>query len=115
MIPLPKDLMDYIRGFKMRENDYILTASPKHTEPQTYYSRYKTFLRQHNLGDYTFHELRHTFATHCVDMGFDIKSLSEILGHADVSTTMNLYVHPTLQMKKRQMDMLTMHRYSPSK
>lgn len=114
-IPLPKDLMDYIREFKTCENDYILTASPKHTEPQTYYARYKTFLRQHDLGDYTFHELRHTFATQCVDMGFDIKSLSEILGHADVSTTMNLYVHPTLQMKKRQMDMLTMQTYSPSK
>ena len=77
-IPLPKDLMNYIKEFKMCDNYYILTASPKHTEPQTYYSRYKTFLRQHDLGKFTFHELRHTFATQCVDMGFDIKSPASV-------------------------------------
>ena len=114
-IPMPDCLIEYIKGFREKDDRYLLTATTKYTEPNTYYSRYKTFLRQNNLGDYTFHELRHTFATQCVDKGFDIKSLLEILGHADVSTTMNLYVHPTLQMKKRQMDMLTMTSYSPSK
>jgi site-specific recombinase XerD len=48
-------------------------------------------------------------------MGFDVKSLSEILGHSNVTTTMNLYVHPTLQMKKQQMEKLTMSVNSPSK
>ena len=114
-IPMPDCLIEYIKGFREKDDRYLLTATTKYTEPNTYYSRYKTFLRQNELGEYTFHELRHTFATQCVDKGFDIKSLSEILGHADVSTTMNLYVHPTLQMKKRQMDMLTMTSYSPSK
>ena len=112
---MPDCLIEYIKGFREKDGRYLLTATTKYTEPNTYYSRYKTFLRQNELGEYTFHELRHTFATQCVDKGFDIKSLSEILGHADVSTTMNLYVHPTLQMKKRQMDMLTMTSYSPSK
>ena len=114
-IPLPSCLIEYIKTFKSNDDRYLLTATKKYTEPHTYYSRYKTFLRQNDLGDYTFHELRHTFATQCVDMGFDIKSLSEILGHSNVTTTMNLYVHPTLQMKKRQMDLLTMQSYSPSK
>lgn len=115
IIPLPDFLVGYLREFKLNDEIYILTANTKHTEPHTYYSRYKNFLRKHDLGDYTFHELRHTFATECVEKGFDIKSLSEILGHADVSTTMNLYVHPTLQMKKRQMNMLAPMSYSPSK
>lgn len=114
-IPLPQDLINYIKEFKLSGDIFVLTASAKHTEPQTFYARYKTFLKKHNLGNNTFHELRHTFATECINKGFDVKSLSEILGHADVSTTMNLYVHPTLQMKKRQMDMLTMTSYSPSK
>ena len=85
--------------------------------PETYedFAINTSFLKKNNLGNYTFHELRHTFATQCVDMGFDVKSLSEILGHSNVTTTMNLYVHPTLQMKKRQMDMLTMTTHSPSK
>lgn len=115
IIPLPSFLLDYIEGFRSSNDRFILTGSQKHTEPHTYYTRYKTFLRRNNIGDYTYHELRHTFATDCVEKGFDIKSLSEILGHANVSTTMNLYVHPTLQMKKRQMDMLAPISYSPSK
>lgn len=115
IIPLPGFLVEYIKDFRANDDKYVLTASTKHTEPHTYYMRYKNYLRKHNLGNYTFHELRHTFATECVDRGFDIKSLSEILGHADVSTTMNYYVHPTLQMKKRQMEMLTRTSCSPSK
>ena len=55
---------------------------------------------------YTFHALRHTFATHCVSLGFDIKSLSEILGHANVSTTLAIYVHPTMEQKRKQMALL---------
>ena len=115
VIPLPTFLVEYIKDFKTNDDMYILTASTKYTEPHTYYMRYKNYLRKYNLGNYTFHELRHTFATECVDKGFDIKSLSEILGHADVSTTMNYYVHPTLRMKKRQMEMLSRTSYSPSK
>lgn len=107
-IPLPDYLVRRIKPFQKDDDFYVLTGSLKHTEPHTFYTRYKTFLRKNKLGDYTFHELRHTFATLCVDRGFDIKSLSEILGHSDVKTTMNLYVHPTLQMKKRQMDTLSL-------
>ncbi|MBQ8439749.1 MAG: tyrosine-type recombinase/integrase, partial [Clostridia bacterium] len=50
---------------------------------------------------------RHTFATRCVECGFDAKSLSEILGHANVTTTMAIYVHPTLEQKREQMERLT--------
>ena len=115
IIPLPACLLEYIRPFRSNGERYILTSSCRPTEPRVYYAKYKNFLKKNNLGNYTFHELRHTFATQCVDMGFDVKSLSEILGHSNVTTTMNLYVHPTLQMKKRQMDMLTMTTHSPSK
>ena len=50
--------------------------------------------------------MRHTFATRCVENGFDAKSLSEILGHANVNTTLQRYVHPSLEQKKEQMNML---------
>ena len=106
IIPMPEYLVNYIKKYERNSDCYILTGSTKNTEPHTFYTRYKTFLRKNDLGDYTFHQLRHTFATLCVEQNFDMKSLSEILGHADVQTTMNLYVHPTLQMKKRQMDTL---------
>lgn len=115
IIPLPCFVMEYLEKLRKSEEKYVLTSSTKCTEPHTYYSRYKTFLRKNKIEDYTFHELRHTFATKCVEMGFDIKSLSEILGHADVKTTMNLYVHPTLQMKRAQMELLKPSCNSPSK
>ena len=53
-----------------------------------------------------FHTLRHTFATRCVEAGFDMKTLSEILGHSNVATTMNLYVHPNLELKRENMNRL---------
>ena len=107
-IPLPESLVDMIRSKRKDPMNYFLTGTSKPTEPHTFYTRYKTFLRKSGLNSYTFHAIRHSFATRCVECGFDIKSLSEILGHSDVKTTMNLYVHPTMQMKKRQMDMLTL-------
>lgn len=48
---------------------------------------------------FNFHMLRHIFATNCIMQGFDMKSLSEILGHSNVSTTMRIYVHSDMERK----------------
>lgn len=64
-------------------------------------------LKKCEIESANFHALRHTFATRCVELGFDVKSLSEILGHATVNITMNRYVHPTLDMKKENMEKLS--------
>ena len=56
---------------------------------------------------FTPHCLRHTFATRCIELGMDIKTLSEILGHSNVSTTMSIYVHSTESHKKKQMELLS--------
>jgi site-specific recombinase XerD len=63
-------------------------------------------MRGYGLESYSFHALRHTFATRCVEQGFDTKSLSEILGHANISTTLAFYVHPSLEQKRAQMEKL---------
>ena len=67
---------------------------------------YKRFIKRNDLGEYTFHALRHTFATRGIASGFDAKSLSEILGHADVTTTLRCYVHPAMEQKRKQMENL---------
>ena len=54
-----------------------------------------------------FYTLRHTFATRCIEVGFDVKSLSEILGHANVSITLNRNVHPSMELKQKNMDKLS--------
>lgn len=51
--------------------------------------------------------LRHTFATRCIELGFDVKSLSEILGHATVNITLNRYVHPSMELKQQNMQKLS--------
>lgn len=106
MIPLPSFLADYLRPFISSGDQYLLTGTDKYTEPHQFYMRYKTFMKSLGLGEYSFHSLRHTFATRCIDNGFDPKSLSEILGHANVSTTLALYVHPTIEHKRKQMERL---------
>ncbi len=101
-IPLPEFLRELLTAQKLKisSNDaYILTGTKKYIEPSNYYMRYTRWLRRLNIKHYSFHALRHTFATRCVENGFDVKALSELLGHADVKITLNRYVHPTMEMK----------------
>lgn len=70
-------------------------------------NRFKKILSKTMIEDTNFHALRHTFATRCIELGFDIKSLSEILGHASVNITLNRYVHPSMELKQKNMNMLS--------
>lgn len=108
-IPLPDFICPFLR--KLRENPscYLLTGMKTYMEPRSYYNHYKKILSDIDLDSYNYHALRHTFATRCVEQGFDVKSLSEILGHADVGTTMRRYVHPSMKTKRQQMQLLQIH------
>ena len=105
-IPLPLALCSYLRSRRKESGAYLLTGTDKPSEPHTLYVRYERFLRRNGFDSYTFHALRHTFATRGIEAGFDAKSLSEILGHSDVSTTMRCYVHPSVDQKRKQMETL---------
>ena len=70
-------------------------------------NHFKKVLKECSVAPANYHALRHTFATRCIELGFDIKSLSEILGHASVNITMNRYVHPSLELKKENMKKLS--------
>jgi integrase len=105
-IPLPGFLAEYLECRRREPQFYLLTGKRKYTEPHQFYVRYRNYLEEHGIENYTFHSLRHTFATRCVEMEFDTKSLAEILGHSHISTTLSIYVHPSLQQKKLQMDRL---------
>ena len=70
-------------------------------------NRFKRIQKVCGIETANFHALRHTFATRCIELGFDVKSLSEILGHASVNITMNRYVHPTYELKKENMQKLS--------
>lgn len=105
-IPLPQFLINLLSGYRQAPGSFLLTGTAKCMEPRNYYRSYKTILKKCGLEQYNYHALRHTFATRCVEHGFDIKSLSEILGHADVNITLRRYVHPSMELKKEQMERL---------
>lgn len=105
-IPLPKTLCGYLRSRRGADDEYLLTGTDKPSEPHTLYIRYERFLRRNGFESYTFHAIRHTFATRGIASGFDAKSLSEILGHSDVTTTLRCYVHPSMEEKRSQMETL---------
>jgi len=100
IIPLNEKLYNLLLAMKSDDEFYILTGKKKFIEPRNYYGRYKTIMKKLNYENYNFHVLRHTFATRCIEVGIDAKSLSEILGHSNIKTTMSLYVHPTVDTKK---------------
>ena len=103
-IPLPDFLISIIVNLNYRSNAYILTGTnERYIEPRTLEYRFKAILKKCGLGNYKFHQLRHRFATQCVELGFDIKCLSEILGHSSVNITLNRYVHSTMELKKNNM------------
>ena len=71
-------------------------------------NRFKALVVESKIDDANFHCLRHTFPTRCVEVGFEIKSLSEILGHANVNITLNRYVHSSFDLKYSNMNKLSL-------
>lgn len=105
-IPLNKWIMQYAVLLRGNDNEYIITGKEKHIEPNKYRIYYNRQLKDLDLPHRKFHSLRHTFATRCIECGCDYKSLSELLGHSNVSITMNLYVHPQLELKRKCVELL---------
>lgn len=105
-IPIPSFLMEILQKIRSNDNCYILSGSDKIIEPRTLQHRFKSLLKKADLPSVNYHSLRHMFATNCVRAGFDVKTLSEILGHAAVETTLNRYVHSSMERKTQCMNML---------
>lgn len=109
-IPLPGFLVELIREFEpSNTNTYLLSCSEKIIEPRTMQYRFQSFLRQVKLPSINFHSLRHIFATSCIEIGFDVKTLSEILGHGSVEITLNRYVHSSMDRKRECMERLCLN------
>lgn len=103
-IPLPDKLIDMLAQNKKAANAYVLTGVDwKYVEPRTMQNHFQRVIKNCSIEPANYHCLRHTFATRCVELDFDIKSLSEILGHASVNITMNRYVHPSMELKRKNM------------
>ena len=110
-IPIPDFLMSalYALSAQSCSDAYILTQTDEPLDPRTLQYYFNKVTISCGIGKINYHILRHTFATNCVALGFDIKTLSEILGHSNVSITLNKYVHPSIQQKTIQMASVILH------
>ena len=105
-IPLNKEFSEILKKYKTESDNYILSNCDKWIEPRTYRRYFKKCLNKAKVNEINFHGLRHTFATNCIKLGVDYKTVSELLGHANVNITLNLYVHPQMSQKKKCIDLI---------
>lgn len=107
-IPMSRELLRMLKPMKKIVNSsfFVITNDAKPTEPRTYRSYYKNLMIQFGVPALKFHGLRHSFATRCIESKCDYKTVSVLLGHANISTTLNLYVHPNLEQKKKAIDQM---------
>ena len=107
-IPISKDLLRIMKPMKKVVNNsfFVLTNDAKPTEPRTYRSYYENFMKELDIPKLKFHGLRHSFATRCIESKCDYKTVSVLLGHSNISTTLNLYVHPNMEQKKKAIEQM---------
>ncbi len=105
-IPICCSLMKFLKPLKRIANDsfYVVTNSLTPMEPRVYRKHFNKILKEQGFAKMKFHGLRHTFATRCIESKADYKTVSSILGHASITTTLNLYVHPSSEEKKKCID-----------
>ncbi|MGP1411826.1 MAG: tyrosine-type recombinase/integrase [Peptoanaerobacter stomatis] len=104
-IPLSNSIYNILKSHKPQDDDvYLLTGSKKYIEPRTYRSYYDKFIKNTGIEHINFHALRHTFATRLIESGVDYKTVSELLGHSSVNITLNLYIHPHMEQKRKAVE-----------
>lgn len=107
-IPIPDEVFEILVDMKRPDGCFFLTGKESvFIEPRTMENHFDRIMKACGIDNATMHTCRHSFATRCVEVGFDIKTLSEILGHASVSITMNRYVHPSMELKQANMNKLS--------
>lgn len=106
-IPLTEFLINRLKRTHSPAHCFFLTGTKQYVEPRSMSNQFKYILETLNVSYVNFHVLRHTFATRCIENDFDIKALSEILGHSSVNITLNRYVHTSLEQKRRNMKKLS--------
>lgn len=107
-IPISKQLFQSLKTVrKQSQSPYVVGTSTQSKEPRSYRDYFSRLLKRLNIPHLVFHGCRHTFATRCIESQCDYKTVSVILGHSNVATTLNLYVHPNLSQKKKCIDRMS--------
>lgn len=108
-IPIPLRLVPVLKKMKSSAiSEYVVSDRKTFISPRTYEYRFHKLLAAYDIPKINYHALRHTFATRCIEVGIDIKTLSELMGHSNVSITLNTYVHSSMELKRQQIEKLSL-------
>lgn len=109
-VPVVNSLLKRIRQLTkdVCEEAYVLTNTLCPIEPRTYRNYYDSLLRRLGLPKLKYHGLRHSFATRCIESKCDYKTLSALMGHSNIATTLNLYVHPDIRQKRKCVEQMSL-------
>ena len=105
-------MLKKLHGNASNSTWFLSGNESKPTEPRCYRKSIKAYLKQATIRQVRPHALRHTFATTCLQAGCDVKTLSELLGHANANITLQRYVHSDLTRKRREMNRIFSHQVS---
>ena len=105
-IPLPQFLIAKLKAYQADGSGFLINRNGKFIEPNVYSRRYKEILKILDIPYRKYHSTRHTFATRALEIGIDIKTLSELLGHSSPTVTLNLYSHSLPEHKRKEMNRL---------
>lgn len=105
IIPVPKNLIPILKEMKMKaRNQYVISDSDKILMVRSYQRSFERLLKRLGIKHKGFHSLRHTFATRALEIGVDVKTLAEILGHKNANITLQRYAHSMPEHKKEIMN-----------
>ena len=108
VIPIPRQIMSLLRKMKTKaRTEFVIeTRTKQMVEQRSYQRSFQRILRRIGVQYHNFHALRHTFATRALEMGMDVKTVSEILGHKNASMTLSRYTHSMMTYKIDMMNKL---------
>lgn len=105
-IPVPKNLLTILKDYKKSPSLWVISDGKREMTTRRYQRNFESLLTKLDIEHHGFHAIRHTFATRAAECGFDVKTLSEILGHKSPAITLNRYVHSMLNHKRDMMNLL---------
>lgn len=91
-IPLTDTAISILDGLP-KDSIYVFARKGKPVKRANYNMQLKRISEKLQIEPFSIHKLRHTFATRCIESGMKPKTLQKILGHSDITVTLNYYVH----------------------
>ena len=109
-IPLSKALLIFLKHCqKYSGTIYLFSQNDRPLEPRTLRFRFSKLMKKISRQSYKFHSLRHTFATRALELGIDVATISQLLGHASVKLTLDTYAHSLFAQRRKAMEKLAVH------